>query len=28
MVDTGTRYQPAAARDAWQRASEWFAKYV
>lgn len=26
--DTGTRYQAAAARDAWQRASAWFAKYV
>lgn len=26
--DTGTRYQPTAARDAWQRASEWFGKYV
>lgn len=26
--DTGTRYQAEAARDAWQRASAWFAKYV
>lgn len=26
--DTGTRYKAAAARDAWQRASAWFAKYV
>lgn len=26
--DTGTRYNDAAARDAWQRALAWFAKYV
>jgi carboxymethylenebutenolidase len=26
--DTGTRYQPDAAHDAWQRAVDWFAKYV
>lgn len=26
--DTGSRYNPEAARDAWQRALAWFGKYV
>ena len=26
--DTGERYVPAAAADAWQRVQDWFAKYV
>lgn len=26
--DTGPRYNPEAARDAWRRTLEWFAKYV
>ena len=26
--DTGTRFNPAAAADAWKRTLEWFGKYV
>ncbi|HET7742723.1 MAG TPA: dienelactone hydrolase family protein, partial [Mycobacterium sp.] len=26
--DTGRRYDPAAAADAWQRLQDWFTRYV
>ena len=26
--DTGTRYNAAAARDAWQRTLDWFTRYL